>query len=91
MATSFSGNLEGDRRFHFTLTVGPSARVGTINTPLGVYEIDTVGGVTWLYPRDALPDRSMPHKSDAVVVQPRFVRKQPPEIEPPTTLETTTQ
>ncbi len=80
VATSFSGNLEGDRRFHFTLTAGPSARFGTINTPVGVIEIATVGGVTWMYPRSALPGPPEGAESDVVVLEPTLVFEEPPKV-----------
>lgn len=83
VSTSFSGNLEGDGRFHFTLTTGPSARFGTINTPDGVFEITTAGGATWFYPRE--PSRFAPHRAetDAVHLQPRIAVQQPPVAVPP--------
>ena len=82
-ATSFSGNLEVDSRFHFTLTAGPSARFGTINTPVGVIEVATVGGVTWLYPRDALAGDSDSIESDVVLWPATPVLEEPPAIGPP--------
>ena len=83
VATSFSGNLESNPLFHFTLTTGPKAQFGTVNTPAGVYEIASVGGTTWLYPRDALPRVSDSGESDYVQVQPPLVLAEPPETPVP--------
>lgn len=83
VATSFSGNLEVDQRFHFTLTAGPSARFGTINTPVGVFEVATADGVTWVYPRDALRRDAVSVESDVVALDPPLVLEEPPEIAPP--------
>ncbi len=86
VATSFSGNLEGDSRFHFTLTAGPSARFGTINTPVGVIEIATVGGVTWMYPRATLPGASGSVESDVAAVPPQIIFEKLPVVPAPPTL-----
>ena len=85
VSTSFSGNLDGDRRFHFTLTTGPSERFGTINTPVGVFEIATVGNTTWFYPREPFPLIPDLMDSDAVKLQPRLVLKRPMEVRAPPT------